>query len=203
MFNSPFKIVFFILFVGASTIRTVMVSRIPQWWKKKDEVANSRDTGPDKFLLYLTSIGMVVLPLIYIFSRWLDFADYRLPTKASQILGWAGAAIFALALYLLYRSHADMDLNFSPELSLREEHRLVTTGIFSTLRHPMYSAHLVWAAAQLILLQNWIVGPSFLLTSLPLYMVRIPREEQMMLETFKQDYTDYKSRTGRLFPKIK
>ncbi len=70
------------------------------------------------------------------------------------------------------------------------------------MHYPMYTAHLAWSAAQLLLLQNWIVEPSFLITSLPLYMVRIPHEEQMMLETFKQEYTDYKNRTGLLFPKI-
>ncbi len=66
----------------------------------------------------------------------------------------------------------------------------------------MYLAHIVWALAQILLLQNWIVGPSFLLTSLPLYFVRIPREEQMMLQTFKEEYQEYMNRTGRIFPKI-
>ncbi|MFC2161529.1 protein-S-isoprenylcysteine O-methyltransferase, partial [Acidobacteriota bacterium] len=203
MFNSIFEIIYLILFVGASIIRGVMVSRVPQWWKKKDQIAHSKATGLDMSLLIISSLGMVLLPMVYIFSKWFDFADYLLPSLLSQILGWMGAAIFVFALYLLYKSHADMGQNFSPELALREEHKLITSGIFGSIRHPMYAAHLVWAMAQIFLLQNWIAGPSFLLTSLPLYLVRIPSEELMMFQTFKEDYTDYITRTGRIFPKIR
>lgn len=201
MFESIYEIVFLALFVGGSVIRTVMVSRVPQWWKKKDQVASSRSSGQDMFLLILSSLGMVFFPMVYIFSPWLDFADYFLPSLMSHILGWLGAGIFVIALYLLYKSHSDMGQNFSPELSLREEHKLITSGIFRSIRHPMYTAHIVWAVAQILLLQNWIVGPSFLLTSLPLYLVRIPREEQMMLQTFKEEYLEYMNSTGRIFPK--
>ncbi len=202
MFESIYEIVFLALFVGGSVIRTVMVSRVPQWWKKKDQVASSKSSGQDMFLLILSSLGMVFFPMVYIFSPWLDFADYYLPSLMSQILGWLGAGIFVIALYLLYKSHADMGQNFSPELSIREEHKLITSGIFRSIRHPMYTAHIVWAVAQILLLQNWIVGPSFLLTSLPLYFFRIPREEQMMLQTFKEEYLEYMNSTGRIFPKI-
>lgn len=203
MFNSKFEIVFLALFVGGSVIRTVMVSHVPQWWKKKDQIASSKANRLDMFLLILSSLGMVLFPMIHIFSGWLDFADYYLPTSVSQILGWLGGGIFVLALYLLYKSHADMGQNFSPELSLKEDHKLITNGIFGSIRHPMYLAHIVWAVAQIFLLQNLIAGPSFLLTSLPLYLVRIPKEEQMMLQAFKEDYKEYKGRTGRIFPKIR
>jgi len=202
MFDNIFEILFLALFVGASAIRGVMVARVPQWWKKKDQLADRKGNGSDMFLLILSSLGMVVFPMIYLFSSWFDFADYFPPPSVTQIMGWLGAALFVLALYLLYKSHADMGQNFSPELALRQEHKLITNGIFSSIRHPMYLAHLVWAVAQILLLQNWIAGPSFLLASLPLYLVRIPREEQMMLQTFKEDYMEYKQRSGRIFPKI-
>lgn len=202
MFDSIFEIVYLALFVGGSVIRTVMLIRVPQWWKKKANVADNRATGLDKMLVSLSSLGLLIAPMVYIFSPWLDFADYFLPSSVSQILGWLGTGLFVIALYLLYKSHADMGQNFSPVLSLKEEHKLITSGIFHSIRHPMYTAHIVWALAQILLLQNWIVGPSFLLTSLPLYFVRIPREEQMMLQTFKKEYLEYMNRTGRIFPKI-
>lgn len=72
----------------------------------------------------------------------------------------------------------------SPGLQVRKDHRLVTAWVYERVRHPMYSAHLLWAAAQLLLLQNAIAGPAFLVASLPLYAARIPREEEMMEEKF-------------------
>ena len=36
---------------------------------------------------------------------------------------------------------------------------------------------------------------------LPLYLVRVPREEQMMIEHFCEDYCEYMKRTGRVVSK--
>jgi len=66
----------------------------------------------------------------------------------------------------------------------------------------MYAAHGLWAVAQALLLQNWIVGPAFLALSLPLYLLRVPREEEMMLEHFGEEYRSYISRTGRVIPRV-
>ncbi len=85
----------------------------------------------------------------------------------------------------------------SPGLQIRKDHRLVTAGVYELVRHPMYSAHLLWAAAQLLLLQNAIAGPAFLVASLPLYAARIPREEEMMLDQFGDEYRRHAERTGR------
>jgi len=87
-----------------------------------------------------------------------------------------GGALFLQAPWLLWRSHADLAESFSPGLQIREDHRLVTTGVRERVRHPMYAAHLLWAVAQLLLLQNWIAGLAFLVASIPLYVARIPRE---------------------------
>ena len=146
--------------------------------------------------------GMQVLPLVYVFSSWLDFADYYLPTWAGMTAGWSGTAVFAAALWLLWRSHADLGQNFSPEIQLREKHSLVTRGVFRYIRHPMYAAHFLWAAAQALLLQNWLAGPVMLVSFFPLYFHRVSREEQMMLEHFGEEYRLYMNRTGRVIPRL-
>jgi hypothetical protein len=60
----------------------------------------------------------------------------------------------------------------------------------------------LWTLAQLLLLQNWITGLSGLICFLPLYLYRVPREEQMMIDTFGEEYLDYMSKTPRLLPRI-
>ena len=145
---------------------------------------------------------MQVIPFIYLLTSWLDFADYNLPVWAGLVVGLIGTAVFVVALWLLWRSHVDLGRNFSPELQIGEKHSLVTNGVFHYIRHPMYAAHWLWAIAQALLLQNWIAGLSFLATSLPLYLLRIPREEQMMLEHFGEEYRLYMNRTGRVIPRL-
>jgi protein-S-isoprenylcysteine O-methyltransferase Ste14 len=52
------------------------------------------------------------------------------------------------------------------------------------------------------LLQNWVAGPAGVVAILPLYVVRVPREKQMMLDHFGDDYRAYCSHTGRILPRL-
>lgn len=196
--ENVFDAIFLIYFIIGSTIRAISVRRISNWWRKKEDAADDRDNSHDKVLMFISSLGMVIMPFTYLFTPLLNFADYYLPTWA----GWTGTALFAAALWLLWKSHVDLGSNFSPELKIRNDHSLVTQGVYRHIRHPMYASHLLWAIAQALLLQNWIAGPAFLVASLPLYIVRIPREEKMMEDEFGEEYRKYAERTGRVVPRI-
>ena len=176
-----------------------VVRRLYTQHYRRGRIAHARSSPWDLLLTGLAGIGLLILPLIYLFSPWLDFADYRLPACA----GWVGAALFALAQWLLWRSHADLRRNWSAKVEIQEGQSLVTGGVFRRIRHPMYAAHWLWALAQPLLLQNWIAGPALLVAFLPLYLLRAPQEEQMMLEHFGDQYRSYMERTGRLIPPIR
>ncbi len=188
-----FKIAYLVGLIAGSVIRGIYTKPY-----KNAPVAADRKTKTDLLLMALSSMGLFVLPMLYVFSGWLGFADYHLPDWA----GWLGAVVFAAALWLLWRSHVALGRNWTPTLQLRDEHALVTGGVFRHIRHPMYAAHFLWGLAQVLLLWNWIAGPSMLLTMLPLYLYRAPREEQMMLDHFGDTYRAYMKRTGRLLPRF-
>jgi protein-S-isoprenylcysteine O-methyltransferase Ste14 len=201
MLDDVFDLAYLIGFIAASLIRAYWLKRTPHWWRRREKVEDDRESGQDRPLLLLTTAGMIVVPFLYLFTSRLDFADYTLPPTASLVAGSLGAALFLQALRLLWRSHADLAGSFSPGLQIKKNHELVTTGVYEKTRHPMYAAHLLWAMAQLLLLQNWIVGPAFLVASIPLYVARIPREEEMMLDKFGEEYRRYAERTGRVMPR--
>lgn len=198
MLDDVFDLVYLTGFVAASLIRAYWLKRTPHWWRNRGSVAVDRENKGDRPLMFLTTLGMIVVPFLYLFTTRLDFANYSLSPTASLMAGSLGAALFLQALVLLWRSHADLADSFSPGLQIKKDHRLVTSGVYERVRHPMYAAHLLWALAQLLLLQNWIAGPSFLVASIPLYVARIPREEEMMLEEFGEAYRLYAERTGRV-----
>lgn len=189
-------------FIAGSIVRAIGVAKGKRWWHRKSEVVENRGTGVEKLFLFISALGFQVIPFIYIFSSWFDFAEYDLLTGISRILGWSGCVVFVAAIWVLWRSHVDLGRNFSPELKIREEHKLVTEGIFRSIRHPMYAAHWLWALAQALLLQNWIAGLSVLVAFWPLYSYRVAREEYMMCDRFGDDYRDYMGRTGRIFPRF-
>jgi protein-S-isoprenylcysteine O-methyltransferase Ste14 len=107
-----------------------------------------------------------------------------------------------VALWLFWRSHADLGHNWSVTLELRKGHQLVKDGVYRSIRHPMYASILLFGLGQGLLLQNWLAGWSAFLAFALMYFVRTPREEHMMCEFFGQEYRDYMRRTGRVFPLI-
>ena len=192
MFNSIFKIIYFIEFVIALIIRKVYERKFI-----KLDVEIQKKSTIEMFFLLLNGVGMIV-PIVYVFSSWLDFANYTLPSW----LGWVGIFLFAFAIWLLWRSHHDLGRNWTPTVAMRYEPELITGGVYRYIRHPMYSAHLIWAIAQIIILQNWIAGYSFLIVQVPFCFIRIKNEEEMMIAQFGATYKAYMEKTDRLIPKL-
>lgn len=156
-------------------------------------------TPTEKTLFGLLWVGLFIFPLIYCATNWLDFANYSLPGW----MGWFGVFLLACAVLVFARAHIDLKSNWSPSLEIYEGHTLVTNGIYAYLRHPMYASQWLWAFAQILLLQNWLAGPIGLITTLPFYILRVRAEEKMMLDTFGDQYRQYREKTGGLFPKLK
>ena len=151
----------------------------------------------ERALLAITAIGVLVLPAVYLATPWLDFAAASLPPWAP----WCGAAIMLLSLWLFWRSHADLGTNWSVTLEIRVDHRLVDTGVYRHVRHPMYAAIILFSIAQGLLLANWLAGWSALVGFGVLYLLRVRREEQLMLDAFGDAYGAYMARTHRLLPR--
>jgi protein-S-isoprenylcysteine O-methyltransferase Ste14 len=180
-----------------------VVIRIPhERRRRRTPMAVERVGALERALLGLLSVGMIFAPAVYAWTSWLDRADYRLPPEAERRTGGVGVALMTLALWLFWRSHADLGRNWSPSLQLREDHALVTEGVYRHVRHPMYASEWLWGAAQALLLQNWVAGWASLALFTPLYVLRVPREERLMLDRFGEEYRAYMDRTGRVVPHL-
>jgi protein-S-isoprenylcysteine O-methyltransferase Ste14 len=108
----------------------------------------------------------------------------------------------ALSIWVLWRAHADLGRNWSPSLEIPEGQSLVTNGIYHYIRHPIYASVLLSGLAQALLLQNWLAGLSGLAVFLLTYLLRVPREEQMMVETYGDAYRAYMNQTGGIIPRL-
>jgi protein-S-isoprenylcysteine O-methyltransferase Ste14 len=176
-----------------------IVIRAPYRRQTRDSrVVDRRTDGLEYSVLILLLVGTFVLPLVYAVTPWLGFADYTLPDWA----GGLGIGLMGAALWVFWRSHVDLGRNWSATLEMREEHQLITQGIYARVRHPMYPSQWLWAVAQFLLIQNWIAGSGTWVAFSLLYFVRVPREEAMMLEHFGDKYRRYMARTGRVFPRL-
>lgn len=165
---------------------------------QKVKVTEDRKGALEIWLLGAAALGSVLLPVVWLTTDLFASAEYPLRPPMFGV----GVLAMLAGLWLFHRSHVDLGRNWSVTLQMREEHRLVTEGVYARVRHPMYTAIFLIALAQALFLPNWIVGPSYLIGFGLLYLLRVGREEQMMLDAFGDEYREYSRRTGRLLPKF-
>ena len=192
----------FFQYIFLAGIIAAEVIRFPHRQRNKRErlqkrTKDDRTRRGDFALDMLAFAGMEIIPLVYIFSSWLDFADYTLPLWAS----WLGVLVMVPMLWLLWKAHADLGQAWTPTVEISEQHKLVTSGVYAVIRHPIYAAIWLWGIAQALLLANWIAGLAALVLFVPLYFTRVPREEQLMLDHYGDEYRAYMGRTGRVVPR--
>lgn len=141
-------------------IIALVVIRAPHGHRSRGvKVAKSRKGALEKILLTLAWIGFLV-PLLWLTTPVLSFADYPLHPVPFA----AGVLLLVVGLWLFHRSHADLGTNWSITLELRENHRLITEGVYRRVRHPMYSALFLYSIGLALVLPNWLAGPSYLVT---------------------------------------
>ena len=167
----PWNAVFLAGFIAYVAIRGRFARRT------RDNVKTTRRVDAvEKILLAMVAVSSLLLPVVYLFTPWLAFADYVLPAAVPFV----GVVLMVASVGLFYRAHADLGLNWSATLELRKGHELVQHGVYRSMRHPMYASILLWDVAQGLLLRNWLAGWC----------------------AFGEDYRSYMRRTGRLFPRI-
>ena len=84
----------------------------------------------------------------------------------------------------------------------REEHKLITHGIYKYVRHPGYFGWFLWSVGGQVLLCNPLCVLLFTAWSWYFFNDRIPYEEEQLVKLFGQSYRDYKSRTPTYIPFI-
>jgi protein-S-isoprenylcysteine O-methyltransferase Ste14 len=187
--------------------KTVWVILVVAWYvlrrpferrARRTTIAFDARNAAELARLAVSTTGLGVVPLAYVASGWPRFASYP-----AQPLPFALGVLAGAGAIILFRvTHKALGRMWSVSLQLKDGHKLVTEGIYKTLRHPMYSAFWLMAAAQALLLPNWIAGPAGLAGFGILFFLRIGPEERMMEQAFGEEYRAYRMRTWRILPFI-
>lgn len=152
----------------------------------------------DWLMLAFAVVGLFLIPAVYSLTGF----PAALDRTYLPVIAWLGVAALGGALWLFYRSHADLGRNWSVTLKVRKNHALVKTGVYRLVRHPMYTSFFLLGVAQMLLLPNWFAGLAGPAGAGLLYFFRVVREERMMIEYFGDEYRSYMLRTKRIIPWI-
>ena len=189
-----YKVIFGLLLLSLTLVR---IAHSREW--KKGQKTASKGKGRERVLVSIVTIGIMIIPIVWIFTGFFDAFALALPDWARA----SGIALSLFSLWLFRWVHKTLGRNWSPVLEIRKDHSLVTSGPYSRIRHPMYTQIWIWVFAQAMITANIIVGLAGIISWGILYFIRVPKEEEMMKKEFGKEYEEYMKRTGRVLPKLR
>ncbi len=105
-----------------------------------------------------------------------------------------GLTVALIAMGTIRRFHAST-------LAIREDHQLITRGIYRFTRHPIYLGVII-AIAGVPAYASSLYGLLTISVLIPIFLNRIRIEERMLTEEFGDAYRAYKESTSKLIPFI-
>jgi len=143
-------------------------------------------------------IGVLGIILYFLAPPWWTWTHIPL----DEWVQWSGAILASISILYLIWVHRHLDSQWSIALEIYEDHKLITTGPYRRVRHPMYLGMFVYTIGLCLISLDVLVILFFMYTILVNYR-RIPGEEQMMIDQFGEEYTEYMKRTGKLIPSFR
>ena len=181
-----------ILFVPMFAAGLVMMGKNPELLRKrlnaKEKEAEQRTVVKLSGLLFI--LAFVVAGLNWRFGWWI------LPNWAV----WVAAGLF-LGAYLLYAEVLRENTYLSRTIEVQENQKVIDTGLYGIVRHPMYMATTILFLTMPLVLASPI---SFIIMSgyIPVIAKRIKNEEKV-LEEGLEGYAEYKEKVKyRLLPMV-
>ena len=90
---------------------------------------------------YLVGFGMIYFPLLDIYFSLFNTFKFEVPNFIKII----STIILSLDAIIFYLSHKELADNWSPFVEIKEKQKLIKTGIYQYIRHPMYLSMWIFA----------------------------------------------------------
>lgn len=152
-------------------------------------------------MMNVIRIGGLILwlsPFVYLINpAWMAWSKAGLP----EGVRWLGVGIGVVGVFGIYWLFNSIGTGITPTSATRKEHKLVTTGIYRYIRHPLYTFGASMFVSFGMMADNWFIALLGILTFIVM-AIRTPKEEANLVEKFGDEYRAYMKRTGRFLPKL-
>jgi protein-S-isoprenylcysteine O-methyltransferase Ste14 len=173
----------FILFVPMFIAGLILMKKSPDLLRKR---LNAKEEQTEQKTVILLS-GLMFLAAFIAAGLNYRFGWIILPGAVS----FAAAIVFLLA-YVLYAEVMRENAYLSRTVEVQENQKVIDTGLYSIVRHPMYMSTLLLFLAMPLVLGS-VISFAIMLAYIPIISRRIRNEEQV-LEEGLEGYREYKQR---------
>src|SRR6266542_139603 len=141
-------------------------------------------------LMTIIKIGGLLLwfsPLVYLINpKWMAWSKIGLPDGVR----WLGVGIGVLCVAGIYWLFSSIGSGITLTSATRKEHKLVTSGPYRWIRHPLYTGGAALFISLGMMADNWFIAVLVALTFM-LMAIRTPKEEANLIEKFGDEYRAY------------
>jgi protein-S-isoprenylcysteine O-methyltransferase Ste14 len=119
----------------------------------------------------------------------------------SNLVGGVGLSISIIGAIVAIWSRYKLGENWSLSVQRKENHELIQIGIYRIVRHPIYSGLLLLFTGNALIVGDYRAIIAVLIVFISFWF-KLKKEEKLLIETFGNQYTEYKTKTKALIPFI-
>ncbi|MFX1285907.1 MAG: methyltransferase [Promethearchaeota archaeon] len=177
------------------------------FWRKDPTILASRskvkpEKGFDTIFLVISGLAFFSMFLITAFSvnpalsDLFQWSDYKVPLPL-EIIGFGGIFVTFIIIFIVMREN----VYASKAIDVQEGQKVINTGPYAYVRHPMYIGFIIMTLCFPIALGSFLALPPALLVII-LIVIRSIYEEKSLIEEL-EGYKEYMQKVRyRLIPKI-
>ena len=163
------------------------------FFKRSGQATQSKDKG--SFGMLWVAIAVSIFLAIYCSMAYPQFSY-----NSSSAVYWIGMLLFVLGIGLRWWSIIHLGRFFTVDVAIAKDHRVVSDGPYTLVRHPSYSGALMAFLGLGIMMYNWLAALLLIVPITFMFLWRMKVEEQALTSALGEAYTQYMHRTKRLIP---
>ncbi len=194
--EQAFRWVFVALFVMSGAISKYHRGKA----RKSGEAIPRRNEGAGAMLLRVAlALPLMLSFLAYMINpSWMAWSAVTLPVWVR----WVGVGLGMVCIPLLWSLFRAIGSNISETVLTKEDHKLIMTGPYRWIRHPLYTVAMTLFFSYSLIASNWWMLTFTAVGLVMLVVLVIPREEMELVAKFGQEYEEYRKRVGKLVPRL-
>ena len=196
MNENIFRIVAAVILITGMGISTYFRRKADR--ESGEKLARKADGNAMMIIIRIGGLILWLSPFVYLINpSWMAWSKIGLP----EWVRWLGVAFGILCVLGIHWLFSSIGTGITPVSATRKEHKLVTSGPYRWVRHPLYTVGSSMFVAFGMMADNWFIGLLGVLAFIGM-AIRTPKEEANLIEKFGDEYREYMKRTGRFLPRL-
>lgn len=179
---------------------------IINWWRVKPAEETTWRSSQGRWTIAWIVILMFILTrsslsLFYTPANCNPYCEQDLFTPFFHVplLQPIGVGVTIIGLIIAIVARKTLADNWSSNIELKKNHKLITTGIYSYVRHPIYTGISVMGLGSILTLQA-LMTIVFFIIMFAFFIFKLTKEEALLTKHFPKEYAAYRKKTKALIP---